>query len=442
MKVLLSDGSGLTSRQLATILSRKRHEVHALCPPGLSLTKLTRRVTKTHVVPPFGPQPYRWLDAALTVAREEKIGTIVCAQEQVAVLSAEVGQIRALGIKIAVPSFPALARVMDKISASQTLQEAGLRQPESAVVASTGELLSYIHLLPAYIKTPIGTASKGVIFAESAEDLQHAVSQLEDQRSFKEGGQALIQRAVSGQLLMVQSVFSGGTLLSWHACLRVREGPSGGAAKKTSLPLPAVKEDLVRLGALLEWDGALSLDAIIHEGSCYYIDVNPRIVEPMNALLSGVDLVDSLLKVSDDLSGANSTSMTREIVGASEGKKEVSTHQYILAAVKAVERGRFALVVEALHAIVGTGEYADSSEELTPAEDDPLSVVVVIMITILLLVDGLRLAQYLDRGTVSNYALSLGGWSMILDSYARVHASNQGQSAEQVTKDRTGEYKK
>src|SRR4051812_44345205 len=108
MKVLLSDGSGLASRQAATILGRRGHEVHVLCVPGLSLTKFTQWVKKVHPVPQFGPDPYRWLHSMLEVIRREKIETVICTQEQVAVLSAEADQIWNLGVGIAVPSFEAI----------------------------------------------------------------------------------------------------------------------------------------------------------------------------------------------------------------------------------------------------------------------------------------------------------------------------------------------
>ncbi|EXJ76498.1 uncharacterized protein A1O5_01006 [Cladophialophora psammophila CBS 110553] len=413
MKVLLSDGSGLTSRQLATILGRKGYDVHVLCAAGLSLTKVTGWVKKTHLVPPFGPDPYAWLHSALGVMIREKIETVICTQEQVAVLSAEVDQIRSLGVGIAVPSFEAVSRVMDKISASHTLQQASVRQPESVVVGSTDELRSMTDLLPAFVKTPIGTASKGVRFAKTDEDLAHIGREFEHLGSFRNNGQLLIQKAVAGPLVMVEGVFSGGRLLSWHACLRAREGPSGGATKKTSLPLPVFEDDLMKLGAFLKYDAAMSIDAILVEGIPYYIDVNPRITEPMNALEAGVDLVDSLLSISTP--SAHGTRFVRPIPQSpAYGRENINTHQFVLAALKAVERGRFLLLFEVFNALLGFGEYTDSSEELTPVSGDPLSVVFLFCFTILLLLGGRRLAKYLDRSSVGNYALSPSGWEAIL----------------------------
>ena len=45
------------------------------------------------------------------------------------------------------------------------------------------------------------------------------------------------------------------------------------------------------LGEDLRWHGALSLDYFFDEdGGPSFIDSNPRLVEPMNALFSGTDL--------------------------------------------------------------------------------------------------------------------------------------------------------
>ena len=106
-----------------------------------------------------------------------------------------------------------------------------------------------------------------------------------------------MQQAVAGPLVMVQSVFARGELVACHACQRVREGASGGASHKLGLDLPEAREHLARLGAALDWHGALSADVIGGPAGLVFIDINPRLVEPVNALHSGVDLVRALVEV-------------------------------------------------------------------------------------------------------------------------------------------------
>ncbi len=144
MTILLTDASGLTSRQVATILSQKHHEVHVLSPPGISITNLTCHTKKSHLVSPFSASPYAWLDTTLSILRSEKepFDILFCTQDQVAILSASASLIQSTGVKLAVPEFESLRRVMDKVSAFQALSDAGLPQPESVVLDSDLEGLS------------------------------------------------------------------------------------------------------------------------------------------------------------------------------------------------------------------------------------------------------------------------------------------------------------
>src|SRR6187551_1474794 len=67
MKVLLTDGSGLTSRQVATQLSSAGHVVEVVSPTRLGLCGFTRHVRRVHPVPAFGRDPSGWLSATLEV---------------------------------------------------------------------------------------------------------------------------------------------------------------------------------------------------------------------------------------------------------------------------------------------------------------------------------------------------------------------------------------
>ena len=69
MRVLLSDGSGLTARQTAGLLADAGHTVEVLSPDPVCLARFTRRVRRVWRVPPYGADPLRWLDAALGVYR-------------------------------------------------------------------------------------------------------------------------------------------------------------------------------------------------------------------------------------------------------------------------------------------------------------------------------------------------------------------------------------
>ncbi|KAG0652130.1 hypothetical protein D0Z07_0775 [Hyphodiscus hymeniophilus] len=348
MNVLLTDASSLTSRQLATILSRAGHTVHLLSPPGAILTRLTCHVSTRHLVPVFGDDPYKWLEGALSIidsARQINLAfdVLICTQEQVTVISAELNRVLDTGIHVAVPSFESLRKVMDKIFACTTLENVGLKQPESIVLSSASNFSIPSSLspdiFPAYAKLPIATGSTGVHRVTSIADLKDI---MRGRRLFERGGKLLLQKEVPGPLLMICGIFSHGSLLAWHACVRTREGVNGGGSVKVSCPLPIVEVELAKLGQALKWHGALSADEWKHEKEVVFIDINPRIVEPMNGLLAGVDLVDVLMNVSLDKDDPALTEVEKPKVG----KEGVQTHQLILALLAAAKEGRVSLVKE------------------------------------------------------------------------------------------------
>lgn len=396
MRILLTEGSGLTSRQVAGRLGALGHEVEVLSSSKLCLTRFTRHVSAVHGVPRFGLDPFGWLAAAERIAGERNIDLLFPTQEQVTVLSARQKHLRVATI---VPPFAGLAQVQDKISAFRTLSAIGTPQPQTVVI-SDSEDLQRVTTYPVFVKRPVSTASSGVRRAATAEELA-AVA-----REFGLGQSELIaQGQVSGPLAMVQAVAHDGRLIAHHACLRLREGVGGGASLKESIILPGLDEMLARLVAALEWNGALSMDLIVAEDGPVVIDVNPRLVEPANALAAGVDLVAAMLDVAGNL-----PAQVQPASGA--GKR---TRQTLLAILGAAEhRGaRGAILREAFDAIFARGDYAGAAEELTPIAGDPLAMVPVAAALVATLIHP-RLWQKFHAGAVGPYAVTPEAWQEIL----------------------------
>ncbi|HUI04634.1 MAG TPA: SAM-dependent methyltransferase [Acidimicrobiales bacterium] len=391
MRVLLSDGSGLTARQCATRLAAAGHRVEALTPDPLCLCRFTRHVARLHRVPAFGPDPLGWLDAALEVYRSGPFDVLLPTQEQVAVLSWAKDRLEAGGVHSAVPPFAAVAAVQDKVSASATLRRLGLPQPETAATAEGWDRF------PAYVKDPIGTASGGVRKVGSRLELERAA-----------GARAvLVQAAVEGPLLMCQSVFDHGSLVAFHANERTAEGAGGGASHKRGVSVPEVRRFFEVLGADLRWHGALSADVIVGDAGPLFIDVNPRLVEPQNAYASGVDLVGAMLVLA---TGGHPAPQT-------DGSAGVATHQLMLAVLGAAQhgRGRRGVVAELLHAARGTHDYRGSTEELTPLGGDPGTLLPLAAACAAMVVRPASWSWFAS-GSVSNYALSPEGWRQILEA--------------------------
>jgi len=105
---------------------------------------------------------------------------------------------------------------------------------------------------------------------------------------------------VIGALERTQAVFDHGRLVASHIYRQVVEGPGGGDVLKISLNRAEVRRTVGADRTALTWHGALSFDYILDDATqtAHFIDANPRLVEPMNAWLSGVDLPGALLQVS------------------------------------------------------------------------------------------------------------------------------------------------
>ena len=165
---------------------------------------------------------------------------------------------------------------------------------------------------------------------------------------------------------MVQSVFAHGELVAFHACERVREGAAGGSSHKLGLGLPEAREHMTRLGAALDWHGALSADVILGPDGPRFIDINPRLVEPVNALACGVDLAGALVEVARSVGPVRRTAADGRARGADPSAAARGARRG--PAGRAAGRGARAGPCGA-----APRDYRGSREELTPGRGDPLA---------------------------------------------------------------------
>jgi glutathione synthase/RimK-type ligase-like ATP-grasp enzyme len=407
MKILLSEGSGLTSRQVAGILWAKGHAVGVVSSDPIGLTRFTRSVQHWHAISAFSTDPLRWLDTAIDVYRTEGYDLLFPTQEQVAVLAARPRQLANAEVVTVVPTFESLLAVQDKLASAATLNRLGLAQPDSHIVRDRNEL-SVWDRFPVYVKTPIGTATSGVSRLDQPGDLRRLLDTAASNDVLDDGG-VVVQTPAEGPLAMVQTVFDQGRLLAFHANLRIREGARGGASHKRSMHAPQVRQMMQDLGAALHWHGALSVDVIFTETGPLIIDVNPRLVEPINAQRSGIDLVDAMLAAAQH----------RQAAAQPDGTADVNTHQLLLAVLGAAQKvhGRRRVLKELVDAAARRNDYHNSTEELTPFQPRlrrrdwraPIPVVVAAAATLIAPTNWHRFAT----NSVDSYALTPTAWRTI-----------------------------
>ena len=143
--------------------------------------------------------------------------------------------------------------------------------------------------------------------------------------------EVLVQDLVAGTTEKAQSVFCRGQMIGFHAYRQVAAGVGGGEAIKQSVRRPVVRAHLEKVGQALDWHGALSIDYIMPDDgdAPLLIDCNPRLVEPMNAYRSGVDLVGLLLRIS----------LGETPAALPEGREGVLTHLAMQALLGCAARG-------------------------------------------------------------------------------------------------------
>ncbi|WNV07000.1 hypothetical protein [Tardiphaga sp. 709] len=376
LRILLSEGTSTSAREAVTVLGLAGHVVDVCDPAGAGLARFSRFVRTYHRCPGMRENPLGFLRFIENLLATGDYDVLLPIHEQ-GFLFARVQERLIPLAGLALPSFASYRAAHSKAGFSRMLSELGLPQPETRIVAGADALRAAVRF-PCVIKTTIGTASRGVWVVRDDADLALAMRELEAGNGF--AGEVLVQARVAGATEKAQGVFCRGELVGFHATRQIMEGAGGGDAIKRGVRRDRVRDDLAAIGRHLAWHGALSIDFIMPDDDSgpFYIDCNPRLVEPMAAWLAGIDLVDLLLRIS--------LGETPEVAPAT--REGVVTHQAIQVLLGSAQRGgsRRGLLRICRDIWCRGGDYVGSTEELTPVRMDWLSAVPLVMTAVLLLV--------------------------------------------------------
>jgi predicted ATP-grasp superfamily ATP-dependent carboligase len=360
-KILLSEGSSLSSREAITALGLAGHRVELLSSNPMCLGRFSRFVSRVHRAPASGADPDGYLARVMEVVKTRKIDALLPVHEQ-AYLFAAARKRLPPGLGIALADFEAFEQVQSKASFAALLTQLNVQQPTTEIVRSTEQFAAH-RPYPFFVKTAFGTASGGVWRVADARQRDALLVQVEAHNAFADG--LLVQAAVTGALERTQAVFDRGRLVASHIYRQVMEGPGGGDVLKISVLSAEIRETVERIGQALKWHGALSFDYIREEatGTPHFIDANPRLVEPMNAWLSGVDLSGALLKIS----------LGETPAAQPEGRDGVLTRLGLMGLLDAaLQRNRRRDILREIGLLAsGSGRYRGAREELVPLLTDP-----------------------------------------------------------------------
>jgi predicted ATP-grasp superfamily ATP-dependent carboligase len=394
-RILLSEGSSLSAREAVTALGLAGFRVELVSSDPFCLARFSRFVRRVHPAPPSGSDPDGYLAAVLDVVARRSINVLMPVHEQ-AYLFAAARHRLPIGLGVALADFAAFEQVQSKTALAMLLTRIDVPQPVTEIVDSVKDF-ALERLFPYFVKAPFGTASSGVRRIDNAIQRDSLSRELEHRGAFAEG--VVVQAAANGPLERTQAVFDHGRLIAIHIYRQIAAGPGGGDVLKASVRRPVAHAYVERIGAELDWHGALSLDYIVDTvtGVPLFFDANPRLVEPMNAWLSGVDLAGALLSVS----------LGETPTAQQEGIEGIVTRLGLMGLMDAAnQRGRRSdVLLELILLARGAGRYRDSIEELVPLATDPYCIIPLAVVLGKLLMSPTSSTR-LSRDTIETYSLT------------------------------------
>jgi predicted ATP-grasp superfamily ATP-dependent carboligase len=359
LRILLTEGQSTSAREAVTALGLAGHHIELVDPDGLCFSRFSRFVRRFHRCPPIASDPKAYLDFTLALARDGKFDVILPIHEQ-GLAFAKVPHLIPDGVGIALPSFATYSTALDKWTFSQLMTELDMPQPKTYVVQSAADIPDTG--LPFIVKRSMSTASRGVQIVRTKDEAAAARVMIGG-----EPGDILIQDFIDAPLEHAQLLFDRGRFVAMHGYRQIIRGAGGGEALKESVYRPRVRVEMEKLAKKLNWHGALSLDYLWKDDIPYFVDCNPRLVEPMSAHFSGLDLAGLLVQISRGESPPEAPPSRAGV------RTRLSLQALLGAALK--HNSRREICREIWHFMTATGQYKNSVEELTPVWLDWVSAI-------------------------------------------------------------------
>jgi predicted ATP-grasp superfamily ATP-dependent carboligase len=371
-----------------------------ICDPNpLCMGRFSRYVNKVYRCPISGRDPIGYLKFIIQMLKQHPYDVLFPANEQAYLFAWAKDYLTPL-VGLAVADFSAFERLQTKAAFMQFLDEIKLPHPATRLAHTWAEIEQAATLFtpPFYIKTSYGTASTGVWRIAEMTVLPELKKQLHGQGLLDGQTEFLIQAAASGDFEQSHAIFEHGRLLALHCTRRLLEGAGGGAIVKAGVDRPLVRQHYQKIGQVLAWHGSLAIDYFWDgkTGQPAYIDANPRITEPMNAVLNGINLADLQVQLS----------LGRQISPYPAVRSALKSHTALQAVLGAAGRRhkRADVLREVLRVAFKKGLYQDSQEGMTPILHDLPSILPLAVVVISLLFDPSS-EQRLASNTIANYSL-------------------------------------
>lgn len=387
--ILLSEGSSLTSRETITSLKNEEYIIDILSSSKFPITFFSKWKRKLIPTVNINDNPKEYLNQVSRLINSGEYQALIPTHES-AWLFSEGRKYLPDKSAIPVPSPEAFAKVQGKIAFAELSVELGIPHPEWFVLEKENyNLLPY----PYWLKADYGTAGRSVYKVNNSHERELGITLLSDSNS-----RLMIQKDITGTYGQVQAVFNNGNMIAVHTTLQKGNGAGGSAAARISVDYPTTREHIHKIGSHLNWHGSLTLDFIFSGKIPYYIECNPRMIEPANAAISGVNFPKILIALATGKDLPNSLVI---------GKPGVKTHSIMALLLGTAEstKQRFSILKELWKCIRNKEEFYESTEVLTPFRKDPASIIPLIFILFRLLLSPEKVIS-ITKHTVENYCVS------------------------------------
>ena len=358
LRILLTEGASTSAREAVTSLGLAGHEIHVMDPDAHCICRFSRFVTKIHRCPPIATDPKAYLAFALDLLDSGRFDVLLPIHEQGYVFTKALDRIPK-HVGVALPGFESYSIALDKKRFADLLTRLDVPQPLTRIIGGTADIP--LREFPYILKRPMSTASRSVQIVRDSADADAA------RTSMAGPGELLVQELIDGPVEHAQAVFDHGRFVAMHCYRRILLGAGGGEALKESVHRPSVRVEVEKIGAALDWHGAYSFDYLWKDDTPYFVDSNPRLVEPMAAQFAGLDILAALIAVSRGEKPA-------ELPPSKPGVRTRLSLQALLGKAQQT-RSRWEIIKEIFRFCTSTGIYANSREEFTPVKIDWMAVV-------------------------------------------------------------------
>ena len=382
-KLLFLEGSSLTSRETLTVLLKGSYKVDMLSPSRFSIARFSRL---THRIPTVDVNqfPVDYLKQINRLSHQENYVAILPTHEEGCLLASG-KKFLPTHLPVALADKEQFEKLAGKIAFAEISDRLALPIPKWERV----EKLESISLpYPYWLKADYGTAGRSVYKITSKEDLARVANVL-----LANDEKWMVQQDIKGEYGQVQAIFNQGKLLAVHSSIKVASGAGGSAAARLSIESEITKKHIEKLGSYLKWHGSLTLDFIYARHQFYYIECNPRMVEPANAYKAGVNFPKMMIELGKGICSQSDICI---------GKSGVKTHSLLALIIGTAERTKSRRMI--LQTIGNWLFKSDSEEVLTPVWKDFLSFIPLAIITIRLLINPGSVTKLVNN-TVKHYSV-------------------------------------